>query len=282
MRKTPSYQPKCVVAVMGKAGAGKDTVADLILSRVGYGIKYSFADPLKEMCSEVFDIPIEWMYDQDLKKKEVIINFENEHTIQQMEAWVLYEISNVSKWAWLVAHPDLSGSGFGLRYQQVAKTLLDTFENILKQQNYEINLGYRSVYRLSIRKMLQLMGTEVIRNHVSDTFWAEIKKPTLGMDTVIIPDCRFETELDYVMSFDNHVVVVVENDDLDCSATNGHSSEDLVDRVAEYLKHTDTKPLYIKNNLQGDYDALRETVETQVIPNINFETEVIFHDNHHL
>jgi len=55
-----------VVGISGKARSGKDTVADLLMAKYaeqsGITHKYSFADPIKKACSELFGINIQMFY----------------------------------------------------------------------------------------------------------------------------------------------------------------------------------------------------------------------------
>lgn len=50
-----------IIAIGGKAGAGKDTIADYLVSRHGF-VKIGFADPMKRFCREVFDFSDEQLF----------------------------------------------------------------------------------------------------------------------------------------------------------------------------------------------------------------------------
>ncbi len=55
-----------VVAFCGYAGCGKDTAAD-VLELFGYK-RLAFADSLRRVAHELYDIPYEWMTDRKLKE----------------------------------------------------------------------------------------------------------------------------------------------------------------------------------------------------------------------
>lgn len=55
-----------VVGFAGYAGCGKDTAAD-VLNMFGYQ-RLAFADCLRDVVHEMFDIPYEWMLDRKLKE----------------------------------------------------------------------------------------------------------------------------------------------------------------------------------------------------------------------
>jgi len=60
---------KEVVLIHGKAGAGKDTLCELLTNAItGRVRRIAFADPLKEGCSKIFGIPLEYFYDRELKE----------------------------------------------------------------------------------------------------------------------------------------------------------------------------------------------------------------------
>lgn len=50
-----------IIGVVGKAGSGKDTVADFLVEQFGFA-KVSLADPLKRFCREVFDFSEEQLW----------------------------------------------------------------------------------------------------------------------------------------------------------------------------------------------------------------------------
>ena len=61
---------KKLIGLAGKAGAGKDTVADYLWEKEG-AIKIAFADPLRLAASAIFGLSVESFLDRDLKEAEV-------------------------------------------------------------------------------------------------------------------------------------------------------------------------------------------------------------------
>ena len=55
-----------IIGLVGAYKSGKDTVGQYIVDNYN-GTRYAFADKLKKVCSDVFGIPLENFYDQDLK-----------------------------------------------------------------------------------------------------------------------------------------------------------------------------------------------------------------------
>lgn len=62
--------PKKLIGLTGKAGAGKDTVADYLWERDGF-IKIAFADALRAAGTHIFGLGLGSFIDRDLKEAEV-------------------------------------------------------------------------------------------------------------------------------------------------------------------------------------------------------------------
>lgn len=60
-----------IISISGLAGAGKDTAADVLVSRYNFK-KVSFADPLRELCAEVFSLPMSNFLDRDKKDADIL------------------------------------------------------------------------------------------------------------------------------------------------------------------------------------------------------------------
>jgi len=267
--------PNAVYGIMGKAGAGKDTSAQIIRDYLGHNetYVYSFADPLKEMVAYVFDIPIVWMYDQDLKKCAVNVTPSNVGVKERMAEWVQKNIAQSNMWKWHLARPELSRGSYtkNKRFEEVAETLLNKTAAVLSDliekgivKKYLVE-GYGNTYRVSIRHILQYMGTEVIRGCVNDLFWCEVKRdPILYQGkTLIIPDCRFQSEVDYILTQPNSSLFVVKNIDLEESDTK-HSSEQFVDCIDEYVDrfHPTKSITYLYNGFEdGSMEDLKIQIE---------------------
>jgi len=256
-------EPNSVIGIMGFMGAGKDTVADIFIGDdYQNNHKYSFAGPLKDMCSYVFDIPKVWMYDQELKKRSVRINMSNNALRDRMHEWVISEISNKPKWAWHLARPELSAQWeySTSRTEDVSGKLIgvisDIFYRLIKEGKVLADTDNRTGVLISIRLLLQYMGTEVVRETIDDKFWAEIKESpsTISSKTVYIPDCRFSNEVDFIIEHPRGEIIVVQNTDLEMSNTPTHVSEEFVTQVADYIadKYPNKSVHYVHNSFQCD------------------------------
>lgn len=58
-----------IIGLCGKAGSGKDTVADILVRDLGF-VKIAFADPLKRVCKDIFDFSDEQLWGPSEKRNE--------------------------------------------------------------------------------------------------------------------------------------------------------------------------------------------------------------------
>lgn len=256
--KSPFGTPKYIFGLMGKAGAGKDTSANIIKDYLGgTPIIYSFADPLKKMCSDIFEIPIEWMYRQDLKAEYVNVNFRNPLLVDKTHQWILENVVSDERYSWIIAKPELSGMySEGPRTEHVARQMMARLKSLIIERDDVIDSdGSGSVFKFTVRLLLQLMGTEIVRNMIHSDFWADIRVEC-DNKVVLIPDCRFQNELDYILTSGGSVAIVKNSDIKNDESLNNHDSEKFVDVVEDYLNEKEEAHCIIENNLSGDMDSL--------------------------
>ena len=75
---------------------------------------------------------------------------------------------------------------------------------------WSMKLGYEVTPRL----ILQKMGTESCRHGIADNIWiAALEKRIQGYDDVVISDCRFPNEIDFIRSAGGIIVQVKRGDD---------------------------------------------------------------------
>lgn len=58
-----------IIGVCGKAGSGKDTIADILVKDLGF-VKVAFADPLKRVCKDIYDFTDEQLWGPSEKRNE--------------------------------------------------------------------------------------------------------------------------------------------------------------------------------------------------------------------
>jgi hypothetical protein len=149
-----------ILAIAGKAGAGKDTMADVLVKKHGF-TRVALADPLRELCSKVFKMDYNMFLDHDKKDKEINTIILDYHHIDKIREIVQNE------WGYTVSY--------------------DMRENMEEYYDEEFETP---------RDILRCIGTKLLRNCVSRDIWIELainKIRTIG-PKIVITDCRFENE----------------------------------------------------------------------------------------
>jgi hypothetical protein len=154
-----------LIAFAGKKFAGKDTAAEILIKKHGF-ISIRLADSLKDMCSSCFVVKREDMDDPKLKEspftKPIIIN--NNHVNLLL---------------------------LRLKYLGIEVT---------EQQEEQLR-KFIGTELVSIRNLLQFVGTDMIRTHIDDNIWLKLfdkKLKELQHDNIIVTDARFKNERDHL------------------------------------------------------------------------------------
>lgn len=149
-----------IIALCGKKACGKDTIASFITKKTNF-VTLAFATPLKEMVSKVFNIPLITFNDPVLKETL----FE-----RPLQMDILYAL-RISDY--------INELGYNLT--------ADQYDRICSLMSGKVFFKPRDI--------LQFIATDIIRNHVSSTFWVDLTvKEIAKYPNVIITDCRLTNE----------------------------------------------------------------------------------------
>jgi len=195
-----------IIGLSGKSQSGKDTVANILKNKFGFHL-ISFADAVKELCSESFDIPIEYFYKTELK--DCTDNF-----------IIVGRESSVSKMISIFR-------SYGYRISNKKKKEL-------------LHLVVDSVFN-SPRDLMTKIGHDVCRKVVDDDIWLNVamKKVSKLDGSVVIPDCRFLKEI-LIIKQKGGIVGIVKRPNNVNNNSEGHVSENIVtfDYDLEFLNDT--------------------------------------------
>lgn len=103
-----------IIGIAGRAGAGKDTVAQFILDEHPDWQRVAFADPLRRVAADLYELDAEQMSDRDLKEQAIPEwGLSPRQILQRLgtevarsihpQTWVLYALRTIA---------DSSASGF--------------------------------------------------------------------------------------------------------------------------------------------------------------------------
>ena len=156
-----------IISLSGLKRSGKDCCADILVNKFKFK-KISFAEPLRSLCSKVFEIPVETFLSDELKEKDFV------YPLILTEAHLGHFLT--------VLEDDFNCPLYG--YQ------VESLHNFI---------GFQFKHP---RHILQIVGTDMVRDCINDQFWMiQAKKRITETDgNVVIPDCRFPNEIDLVKS----------------------------------------------------------------------------------
>ena len=210
---------KTIIAISGLKNSGKDLTAHMIRYCFFFFIwmrqywlyclvydfivsKYeitSFASSMKEALSVLINVPVEKFNDRDFKENWYI-NLQSIH---------------------ITAFPD---NNLMITDKQLSRMIKSKKLNAI------------SNYYISIRQLLQIFGTEIIREYFGNNFW--VLRTLSDKDNIIISDLRFINEYEQVKN-NNGIVIYIDRNQIPGS----HRSESEVIELFQNNKFD-----YIINN----------------------------------
>ena len=109
-------------------------------------------------------------------------------------------------------------------------------------------------YEVTPRLILQKMGTEACRHGIADNIWiAALEKRIAGYEDVVISDCRFPNEIDFIRSAGGIIVRVKRGDD--------PTPEELSKLHISETAWNSYEPDYVIHN-EGSLDDLKDHVKS--------------------
>lgn len=187
-----------IIALSGKARSGKDSFADVLTSKYNFE-KLALADPIRELASKVFGIPLSTFTSDQLKEMNFV------YPIILDEGYLGHII-------------DIVENDWGFKVDEDAKA------GMMKQ------LGAEFIHP---RKILQTVGTEIIRNNLDKDIFLKLADKRIDKTTrnVVITDCRFSNEREWFKK-QNATLCLIKRPQL--TFTDGHSSENDLGADTEY------------------------------------------------
>lgn len=187
-----------IVCLSGQKRVGKDVTADILVSKANFN-KISLAQPIRELCSEIFSIPLSTFTNDDLKEKrfsEQVTLFEN--NIDDIVMYVEDE--------WNMSVP---------------------LETLYKMREFA------GTEFLHPRHILQFVGTELLRNNIDSDIFLKLADQRIANITghVVITDCRFSNEREWFKKQDA-VLCLVKRPKL--ASKDAHVSENDLGEEADY------------------------------------------------
>jgi hypothetical protein len=178
-----------IIGLIGKKGSGKDTAARPLIDEHDFA-HVKFAQPLKQLICDVFDIHLHYLEDPIFKEEKFI------------EPWTITE-EDCNRFIDLIP----------FNFESAGQT--DIIRDILEGREIE-----------TLRELMQLIGTDICRSLDPDFFtklgsssidrWSSINEP------VIITDIRFPNEVKEIKNRNGLIVQIVRPGEID---EDSHESE---------------------------------------------------------
>ena len=170
-----------IIALCGKRRVGKDVFGGILEKEYGYK-RVAFGDPLKEFCSKVFNLHLDYFNSDDLKDKEfdrpIALDF---HHVDKMRELLLE---------------------YGYEVDYETREKLEDF--------VETTPAFKSP-----RHILRVVGTNMVRGSVDDKIWINkaIEIISNSGHKVVVTDCRFESERKALRKLGAILVKIKRHDD---------------------------------------------------------------------
>lgn len=230
------------IGMIGLAGAGKDTVAEMLIKHLAVALGTLMADKLWSLTTDRYAAPL-----KQAARVLFGVNFDDRHI---KETDFLLQPSDVHK-ATLQLAVEVLGHNVN------RNTIRDAVDKHLIKPNQDDPI---SPVRLSPRLYQQKLGTEIFRD-INPTIWCDrILKREIDpgwLDIVIVPDTRFPNEVgDINIAIHSKRVLSVPRDKLHVSE---HFAYDITN--PRNLAHSDIEPniLHVSNN--ADFESLDNKVQ---------------------
>lgn len=171
-----SFKNDVIICMSGKAGSGKDTVADYLVKNHDFK-RMAFADPLRDIVQLVFVMDKENVWDRKLRELP-LKDFPNHAT------------NDIVKWYY--------NEGF-INFPNITKDELSVLKESYNWTGDMITSMSRDEMYWSVRKLLQFIGTEMFRNLINRDIWVKnfISRIEPGTNYVVT-DARFINEIECI------------------------------------------------------------------------------------
>lgn len=221
-----------LVGLTGLKRSGKDTAAMNLINKHRF-VRVAFADPVKQVLADLN--PHVTRPSEDQRVSQLFAEIQDlEHRIGKAFSANTVAAIRTSHVTMAVRRLDPLLSGDHRMADVLAR--VDGNWDRLKEDSKDI----ASETAAEIRRLQQIIGTEIGRQMVSDTIWVDTAMDTVEKlrdrgKSVVISDCRFDNEAQAILDAGG-TVVRIDRPSLAGQPVDGHASErgvadDLIDEV---------------------------------------------------
>jgi len=208
-----------VVMISGWKGSGKDTAAEFLIKEHGF-IRIAFADPLKDLVSEEWDIPRSWCDDRNYKESAIL----------------KYPVEPKDKFSKIIAENMVREFRSALNLKPFSYTYDDNenFYGLVDDKN-----GQSSIVKLfwTPRALCILKGST--NRSVKSSYWISLAVSVMLKNLTglyVISDVRYKSEIEQVANIiGKNNILTVRINRFDSTESNDPSERDLDDYKFDVL-----------------------------------------------
>ena len=198
-----------LIGICGRAGSGKTTVADILVSRHGF-VSVALADPIKRYCRDAFDFTYEQLWGPSSARNAPDLRFLREHTSSALAGGCT--CCGVDLW----------------NYDEADKPCYLTPRHALQQLGTE--WGRRCYSDVWINYALRVAKEILEGAEYYPTRGTTVEKAEVRASGVVISDVRFPNEVAALRKAGGKIWKTTHGEGLKGSA-GGHSSEGYIDEL---------------------------------------------------
>lgn len=183
-----------IIAFCGLISAGKDTACDELVEHLGYK-KLAFAKPMKDMCARLFNLTEAQMYTEAGKAEVYTWTIYSRKDLRQMTKIAvnyLFDLEHDIPDVKLARWPHMTPLDLQQRW-------INKVEDV-----FGPHLGTR----ITVRQVLQWMGTEVGRSLWDDVWIRMFERKARMYSNVVVCDARFPNEINCIRRMGGKIVCI--------------------------------------------------------------------------
>lgn len=208
-----------IVALCGFAGSGKDSVADILVSRMNFS-KHPFAGPLKKVTATLFGLTHDMVHTPAGKEAALTTHVFPFGSVDQF----LSMVDDATAAVYGISRMEMESPEMRMRSMTmdgVAKTVgwvvTEARLNAMRHLVPLLWTSHRSWHlppnlnTVSPRVLLQIMGTEMYRSIFPGTWTYAWRQEVSMVERVVVTDCRFDNEVEVIRQHGGKLIRVDSN-----------------------------------------------------------------------
>lgn len=192
---------KTIIGLMGSKMSGKSTAASIIKNLISGSTDVAIADKMKVVCSKIFGLNLELLYDQNLKEKP-------------LEKPIKLDLISIG-------------------------SVLESYDIFMTKRQIDEKFDLVNKEILTPRKLVQTIGTDILRKAGDEDLHCR-HTPIQESGVTIVSDIRFDNEFNYFWNMENtkFVGIYIKRPVLEFTEQDLHASENSLSETSVSRSYT--------------------------------------------